>query len=388
MKSVKKAVLVVFVCCFSGIGLSQEPSKKSKTMATIICECLGNKSQGELDDFENTLNDCYRASVLGALLSGIDTSKDNTISLNTDGTSDKITDKDKEQAINILNEDCEIFKSIVQNYQATDPKVAAVSEASCRCIGTIPTDIALEDKNAAIQECIMNAKSQLREELDIQTNTVEEIRSFHNEVYSDLVETCPAVEIVTFANDQEKLYSYSANDKAMEYYSKALDYGENEQYDKAIKYYEKAVKKDSMFVFAWDNLGRSYRQVNRIDDAINAYKKSISIDSLNRTSVMNLAVAYNYKKDFSNSELWYQKLITLNKSDPEGYYGLSLSLMYQNKLEESLSRIIEAHSLYQEQGSPYVSDAKKVMRYLGTLFKDSKKLDYFNKVLEEQNIKL
>jgi len=101
---------------------------------------------------------------------------------------------------------------------------------------------------------------------------------------------------------------------------------------------------------------------------------------------MNIAVAYNYKKEFNNSEYWYQKLISINGQDPEGHYGIALSFVYQNKIGEALQSIVQAHKLYQEVGSPYVSDAEKVMKYIEKLFEEADRLPEFKSTLKENNI--
>lgn len=381
--------LLILCLCTGFLGFSQEKKSKADVMSTVICECLENKSSEEIADFQNTLDDCYKGSVLAALISGIDKAKKETkISLNVDGTSDAITDEDNEATLAKLNAECEVFQNGLESYQATDEKVLAVSEASCNCIATIPTNLETEAKNKGVQDCIASSVSQLREELDIDISTVEEIRGFYGEVYDYLVDNCEALSVVIFSDDAEKLNSYSSNDKAVRFYNQGQDYALDKKYKKAIKFYEKAVKEDPQFVFAWDNLGRSYREINELDKAIAAYKKSIAVDSLNRTSLMNIAVAYNYKKEYSNSQYWYTKLIDINDQDPEGHYGIALSFLYQNKIQEALESIIQAHKLYKAMGSPYVADAKKVMSYLKQFFEEANRLKEFKNTLKENNISL
>lgn len=383
----KKSVLIVLLICFQGIA--QKSNKKAEVMASVICECLENKDKKELATDPNELfGSCYKGAVFAALISNLDTTKDNTITLNTDGSSDEIGEAEREAAIKILESECEIFQELRSKSAAVNEKVTGVSHASCECIGKIPTDWTKEEKGKAMQECVSSSVSELREELDIKINSVEEIRSFYSEVNNYLVDNCKAVKIVAFSDDQEKLYSYSGNEKAMELYDKGQEWYLQNNFKKAIKYYEKAVKEDPKFVFAWDNLGRSYREVNKFDKAIDAYKSSIAIDSLNRTALMNLAVAYSFKKDFQNSEFWYKKLVNIDTEDPEGHYGLALSYMYQNKLEQSLNSVVTAHEMYRKINSPYVADAEKVMRYLKQLFQQENKSEEFNTILEKHEISL
>ena len=381
--------VLYFSLCFSFIGFSQEKLGKSEVMATITCECLENQSSKKLaKDFQKEFDDCFTASVLGALLSTIPADEDSTITINTDGTYDSVGEKEKEKAFKLLEENCEVFKNVKTSSTERNVKLDVVADASCRCIGTIPTSLEITQKNQAIQQCITGSVSDLREELSINNNTVEEIKDFYSNVYAMLVDNCEAISIVTFSDNQEKLYSYSGNDKAMGFYEKGQDYYTDKKFKKAIKFYELAIKEDPKFVFAWDNLGRVYREIDKYDKAITAYKNSIAVDSLNRTSLMNIAVAYNYKKEFNQSEKWYKKLINIDNQDPEGHYGIALSYLYQNKLEESLNSLLNAYKLYEKVGSPYIADAKKVMRYLKQFYVEAGEEEAFTNTLKANNITL
>ena len=358
-------------------------------MATIICECLENESPKKLSkNFEKKLNDCYRASVLGALISSIPTDEDSTITINSDGSSDKVTEKDKKKAFKILEENCEVYKKQIEKDSNYKKYLDSSTQLSCGCISEISTSISTEEKNSLISECITQGVSASKARDNIDLNTVETIRAFYKEIESQLVDECEALKTITFSNDEEIPKAYSSLDKANEFYNKGIAESEKENYKKALKFYKKAVELDNKFVFAWDNLGRTYRELHDYDKAIEAYKNSIEIDSLNRTPLMNLAVAYNYKKDYKNAEYWYKKLKEAYPNDPEGHYGLALTYMYNKKLEASLNSIIDAYFLYKESKSPYTADAEKVMNYLYSFFKEEGKEDRFKQICKDRNINL
>lgn len=363
--------------------------KKEEIMATIICECLENENPKKLSkNFDEKFNDCYTASILGALISGIPTDKDSTITIDSDGTSDKVTEKDKKKALKILEKECEVYKNQINKGNEYQKYLDNSTKESCECINEISTSISLDEKNQFISECITQSVSASNARKYIDLNTVENIKAFYNDIQRQLVNECEALKKITFSNDEEKLYSYSSNDKASDFYNKGLAASEKGNYEKALKFYKKAVEIDDKFVFAWDNLGRTYRELHDYDKAIEAYKNSIAIDSLNRTPLMNIAVAYNYKKDYENAEYWYTKLKDAYPNDPEGHYGLSLTYMRNNKLEESLNSVIDAYFLYKESKSPYSADAEKVMQYLFSLFKEQDKVDSFKKICEDRDIEL
>ena len=384
-----RIVILIVFCGTHNIQAQEKKQKKEKVMATIICECLENEGADTLSqNFNEKLKDCYNASVLGALINEIPTDKDSDITINSDGSSDEITEKDNKKAFELLEKDCEVYKNYFAQNQLYQGYLEKSATVACECVEEIPTSIATEEKNNLIRECVEKGSTTTKAMERLSLTSVESIRAFHSEVERILVSDCNALKKVTFSNDEEKLYSYSTSKKATEFYNKGINESEKGNYKKAIGYYKKAVDIDEKFVFAWDNLGRAYRELHNYDKAIEAYKKSIAIDSLNPTPLMNIAVAYGYKEDFESSVFWYNKLIEANPKDPEGQYGLSIAYMSLNKLEASLNSIIKAYELYKESKSPYEADAKKVMRYLYKIFEEQNKKELFEKVCEEHNIKL
>lgn len=387
----KKSVYLFFgICCFVFCLQAQEKKQsKHEVMATIICQCLENESQESLaDNFEEKFNDCYKASVLGALISQVPTDKDSTISLNADGSSDEITKKDRKKAFKILERDCEAYKGYIKSTNSYNQDLSNTTEMACDCISSISTSISTDEKNELITNCISEAvvASDVIEAQKL--ITVEDIKAYSLEVKRNLVDECEALKRVVFSNDEEKLFSYSSDKEATDFYNKGIDASEKGNYKKALKYYKKAVSIDDKFVYAWDNLGRTYRELHNYDKAIEAYKKSMAIDSLNPTPLMNIAVVYNYKKEFDNSAFWYNKLIEIDPENPEGHYGLSLAYMYSEKLESSLNSIITALKLYRKSQSPYVADAEKVMQYLYNMFEAKNEEDRFKEICKEQNINI
>ena len=367
----------------------EKKQPKEDIMATIICECLENESSQTLSKkFEKKLNECYRASVLGALLYNVPTDKDSSITINSDGTSDQITDKDKANTIKILENKCDVYNKHVKKENSYNEYLEKSSAIACDCIGNIPTSLSTEQKNELISECIANGFVDSNASENLKLNTVEDIRAFSLDMKRKLVDDCAKLKRVAFSNDEEKLFSYSSNQKATDFYNKGITESEKGNYKKALKFYKKAVSIDANFVYAWDNLGRTYRELNDYDNAIKAYKKSIAIDSLNPTPLMNIAVVYSRKKDFETSAYWYNKLVEANPKNPEGHYGLALAYMYSKKLEASLNSIITAHNLYRTSKSPYVADAEKVMQYLYAMFEEQNKIEDFKRICKERNINL
>lgn len=381
--------LLVIILCLLSLSSFAQVEDKNKVMSSVVCECLENAEVESLKvSFQEVYKECFKTGVLTGMLSQINTQKDTTITINPEAGIESLDQSEMEATRILLQKNCDIYNTYKTETASQHKLVPKVSIAACDCISKISTSISLEEKNLLIKKCTSNAMAASISSKSANISTVEQMKSFYKMVSDDLIENCAAIEKVTFSNDEEKLNSYSTNEKAMEFYLKGIDFMEAKNYKKAVKFYEKAVDIDSKFVFAWDNLGRSYRLMHKYDKAIEAYKKSYAVDSLNPTSLMNMAVAYNYKKDFKNAEFWYRKLLEINPKDPEGHYGLALIFMNQKRIEESLQKAIDARALYIESGSPYTADAEKLMRYLYNMFAEENKQELFKKICSDNNINL
>ena len=382
--------LILVSCFFFSIFSFSQIENKNAVMSKVICECLENaEKEGTLkDDFEKTYKECQKGAVFAGALSQITKDKDTTLTLNPNASLDTIDQSDMEATLELLSNECDLYNKYNAAAVSVENMLLGVTEIACDCIGEVSTNISQADKNNAIKQCTTEAIVSSNSIQELKLGTVEKMRSFLKLVSNNLVENCPAVERLIFSNDEEKLNSYSTNEKAMEFYLDGIDYMEAEKYSKAIKLYEKGVKLDPKFVFAWDNLGRSYRLINKFDKAIKAYEKSYEVDSLNPTSIMNMAVAYNYKNDFKSAAFWYKKLIEVNPKDPEGHYGLALTYMNQQLIEDSLKKAIDARQLYLDSNSPYSADAEKMIGFLYRMFVKENKEDLFNKICTDNNLNI
>ena len=81
--------------------------------------------------------------------------------------------------------------------------------------------------------------------------------------------------------------SLEKREEANIYFERGLNFQKSENYIEASKEYKKAVKADSSYAEAWNNLGYSYRKQGNYKKAIKAYKKAIKLDP-------NLAEAHEY----------------------------------------------------------------------------------------------
>lgn len=357
--------------------------------ATIMCECIDIATIEEWQTKpEEILNECEKGAIIGAMISVLPTGDANSTSSTTDVSgATQFGKKERDEAYKILESNCGKYQDYTKKKgkDFTDLRIKVV-ETSCTCVGEISTALPRTEKNKRIQQCMIQSVREEREKGADTPLTVEEIRGFYDQLRSDLTENCEAVEKVVFANDEEKLNSYSNDEKALDYYTKGQDAFQEGELKKAVRHYKKAVSIDNEFVFAWDNLGRTYRELGEYDKAIDAYLSSLKVDSLNRTSLMNIAVAYTYKKDLASAQKYYEMLKSYYPEDPESPYGLALIHIRRGELDDALLNAISAYKLYQKSNSPYQADAQKLITYLYGKFNNAGRGVEFKKTCKENEI--
>ena len=202
-----------------------------------------------------------------------------------------------------------------------------------------------------------------------------------------MMANCKSIKRKIASSDLENYYSVSKNPEAKKMYSKGIEQSEKQNYQKAISYLEKALKIDSLFAFAWDNMGLCYRKLDKYDDAIYAYNKSLELDPLGLMPLQNIAVAYKYKKEYQKALAAYETLAELDSKNPEVYYGIGLIYAYNlNDLEKGLDNICKAYMYYIAQKSPYRTDAEKLINLIYTDMKKQEKETAFDEILKKNNI--
>ncbi|MGY6647955.1 tetratricopeptide repeat protein [Wenyingzhuangia sp. IMCC45574] len=286
-----------------------------------------------------------------------------------------------------------------------------LSEKACKCIDSIDTGnktpflVSSEvgnciDKQTGAYQMgsqMQGVLDQLTESTDKKTKNIDVVintnkesktyKSAYQELEKYLFTNCPSVKAKIASRDMENRHSLSKNKKALKYYYKGMDKSKAGNQKKAIKYYKKALAIDSVFAFAWDNLGLSYRKLNQFDEAIFAYETSIRIDPKGRMPLQNIAVAYQYKKEYSKAVEAYKKLAVLDPDNPEIYYGVgNVYALRLNKLEEGLDNMCKAYIIYSQNKSPYRVDAEKVIGMIYKKMEKNNELDTFNKILKQNNI--
>ena len=384
-------IIITILVCFLSLQVGAQDEDPLAIAGEVACECINKIEATEAATFEEETSDCLRAGSLAYQLAGVSSKlkiEDEKETESSEKTKEvTITVSDTNPDIDqYLFENCPIFAA--KFTRSFDVEVVAVQNASCTCVEGISTSLPLETKNQQIEECISTSYQNHFTEKNQFPTTDAEINTFVQKVQTALVNNCDAIATVTFADDEEKLNSYSYNEKAMEAYNKGQNAYKAGDLKEAIKHYKKALSIDAEFVFAWDNLGRTYRELNKLDKAIEAYEKSLAIDMHNRTALMNMAVAYSHKKDFPNVIKYYKQLKEYYPEDPESAYGLALSYYNTGEYNDALTNAIEAYKLYKKSNSPYFADAEKVIKLLYKAFESEDRVEEFKKICADNDVNL
>ncbi len=208
------------------------------------------------------------------------------------------------------------------------------------------------------------------------------------EIERYLMKNCTSLINLVSLNDATSTSSLSRNPRAIEFYNKGDDEQRTKNYRKAVGYYEEAVKSDSNFAFAWDNVGICYRKLGEYDKALYAYNKSLEIDPIGQVPLLNIAIVYEHIKQYDKAIDAYKKIALTNPNDPEVYYGVGrIYFIYLNDNEKALDNMCKAYNLYIAQHSPYRTDAETQINDIMRKMKEAGHFDKFKEILHANNIR-
>ncbi|MEJ5103817.1 tetratricopeptide repeat protein [Chryseobacterium sp. MYb328] len=289
--------------------------------------------------------------------------------------------------------------------------IQELSENACKCADSIAlSNRKKEDIIKDVHECIdkytgalqlssllsgaeklsetapeVNGKKQINLTFNSDKNSKQYIDNY-NKLERYLMQNCESVKKAT-KTTETNYDKFSKNEVAVDFYQKAVEASKKENWKEAIQNYEQAVKTDSKFIYAWDNLGICYRRVGEYDKALNAYKQSLAIDPKGKMPLQNIAMTYIYKKEYQKAIDAYNDLDKVYPGDPEVYYGMGQTYFsYLKNSEKGLDYICKAYRIYTEQKSPYRSDAETIIGHIYKSMKEENKVDKFKEILKNNKI--
>ncbi|KAA0130631.1 tetratricopeptide repeat protein [Chryseobacterium sp. SN22] len=301
--------------------------------------------------------------------------------------------------------------SFAQNKPDMAELTKELSENACKCVDSI--SLFNRDKTEVIKEiheCIdkqagalqlgslltgvdelsktapeVNGKKQITLNFNTDKDS-EQYKDSYNSIERYMMRSCESLKkAVNLA--ESKAGKLSKNNEAMDFYHQAMEASKNQNWKDAIKNYEKTVKTDPSFSYAWDNLGICYRRVGEYDKALEAYKKSLTVDPNGKMALQNIPIVYIYKKEFQKAINAYMDLDKAYPGDPEVYYGIgNIYFTSLKNNDKGLDYMCKAYRIYNQQKSPYRSDAESMISLMYKKMKEENKIERFNQILGENNI--
>lgn len=280
---------------------------------------------------------------------------------------------------------------------------------SCECIEKINSiNRTSEEKNNDVKNCI---ESQIRTHSftsklesamkDAEDNNKKEInisidssaKQYGSDTYfqleTELMENCEAMQIIVKSNDYIFTNSITDNEKSYKQYIKGQELYSKKDYQGAMKAYEKALEIDPVFAFAWDNLGLTYRRLEKYDLALDAYRKSLELVPNGFMPLQNIPVVYEMQEKYDEALEAYKNINNLYPENAEADYGMGRIYIFHKKdLTKGLDYICKAYNKYVSTNSPYRVDAEKIMGVVYQELKKNDQLHIFKEVLEKNNINM
>ena len=183
-------------------------------------------------------------------------------------------------------------------------------------------------------------------------------------------------------------YNGSESQTSLMYFNKGITSARSGNFDEAIENYILAIEADSMFVEAYDNLGRAFRGKGELDSAIYYYKKSLSLYPEGIFANQNLGVAYLAKQDFEMATKTYKHIIDILPDSPEGYYGLAQTKLITSKYDEAMAAVDIAIEKYKESNSDVISDGYLTKAFIYHGLKDEANMKKYLVLAKENGANL
>ncbi len=143
------------------------------------------------------------------------------------------------------------------------------------------------------------------------------------------------------------------NKKAREYFESGNFGMQMNKLKEAKAFYLAAVRLDSTFCDAWDNLSVCSRKMRNYQDAFVASLRSIMIDSTNPVAWINSGYASFLSDNIEISLMSFDHMQRIIPDDPEGYYGKSMVLYSVDSINGARLILDKAEQLYKSKKNPF-----------------------------------
>jgi tetratricopeptide (TPR) repeat protein len=273
-----------------------------------------------------------------------------------------------------------LFITLCSSVSAQD-LVEKISIQICNCIDTIEN---MDSLSARFDRCANESISRVwdldsdSEEDQEFTVTDDSIRNTMDSVMAKIAYYCPKIREFILADKEARFYKMSDSAAANKFYLAGNEAFKSRDFKAAEDQFLKAIDADPKWVYAYDNLALTYRNLEQYKKAIKYYDKSLEIYPEGSFAILNQAVAFTCLKDNKNALKNYERLINLYPGNPEGYYGAAKVYILNEDYENALDYVFYCHKLYLSLHSDYVKDTERLASMIYNKMKEQNKLDIFN----------
>ena len=141
-----------------------------------------------------------------------------------------------------------------------------------------------------------------------------------------------------------------------------------ENFLESQKYYKEAIKKDNLFVYAYEGLGLLYSEINSKKKALEYLKKAEDLFSNNYEVYYNIAKIHSQKNDKLNAIKYFDESIKKNSKCIKCFYFRAITHMNRGKRQNALidfKKVIEIVKSNKSEKSSLLKDSAE--KYIETL---------------------
>jgi len=151
-------------------------------------------------------------------------------------------------------------------------------------------------------------------------------------------------------------------ESAFDYNEIGDDYYFQNDHNKAIEYYSKAIELEPNNAKYYYNCGISYFKLKEYSKAIEYYSKAIELEPDNTIYYFNRGISYSWLNEYEKTNEDISKAIELEPDNAIYYFNRSMSYSWLNECEKAIEDISKAIELEPDNALYYLSLARVLCR--------------------------
>jgi Tfp pilus assembly protein PilF len=153
---------------------------------------------------------------------------------------------------------------------------------------------------------------------------------------------------------EEEMHCNSKKNEALVAYSLGTEAFKNEDYKTAVGYLDKAIKLDSTFCDAWNNLGVACRYAGNWKNGYWALIRAIMLDTTYYVSWLNLSEHFMWANDTTNAIKSIKNLLRSSPNDYQGIFALGKLYYWLAEFDSSMKYIDLSLTMKQNNEAKFI----------------------------------